>query len=139
MEDIPKRVKESIIRVAKQEWPDDYEMQKYKVNNQIESYRVLQSLRASIDDDTGTFERIFTTAQAEWPDNYEMQLYKVNNQIDALVYILEVDKLFTDVPPQVLHRIKLKALGEWPDNYEMQKYVIDNQVQAWRSLRDLQT
>lgn len=137
MRDIPQEVLDVIKKAAFSEWPNDFEMQKYKIDNQIKAYKELMALRQAIRDESGIFDGIVKSAEKEWPNDFEMQLYKIRNQLDAISSLAECEKEYADVPQEVLEQIRVKAMQEWPDDFEMQKYTIGNQVQAWRELQQM--
>ena len=80
--EVPATVLNGIKQAAAREWPTDYEMQVYKIKNQVAAYSELQQLSpGNIPPDV--FQQIKTAAVDEWPGDYEMQVYKIKNQVKA--------------------------------------------------------
>jgi hypothetical protein len=80
---VPGRVMNEIKSIAKLDWPNDYEMQKYNIDKQMRSYEQVRSLYK-----IGfrgvphqTIRSILDQAKQYWPGDYEMQLYNAKRQI----------------------------------------------------------
>jgi hypothetical protein len=74
----------STIRAkAEKEWPGDYEMQKYIINQQTSAYNWLVTASTASGVPQNVFDQIRTKAAGEWPDDYEMQKYEINQQVKA--------------------------------------------------------
>ena len=72
-----------IKRNAEKEWPNDYEMQNYQRDNQLEAFRELTKLASVENVPNSVFDKIKSIAKSDWPEDFEMQLYTIKNQIDA--------------------------------------------------------
>jgi len=117
-----------IMEKARSDWPDDYEMQNYQYDNQVDAYYKLKNLP-----NTSNFhQEILSKAQSDWPDDYEMQLYQYNNQLEAYNEIQGLPN--TD---NYRDEILLKARGDWPDDYEMQLYQYNKQLEAYLKIQQL--
>lgn len=83
--------KELIIKRSKVEWPDDYSMQEYYINEQTEAlinFHKLQNEVKSIPEKINILKK----AESEWPKDYAMQLYHANEQIEALKNLQKLKK-----------------------------------------------
>jgi uncharacterized protein len=80
--EVPATVLNGIKQAAAREWPTDYEMQAYKIKNQVAAYKELQQLIPG-DIPPDAFQRIKIAAVEEWPGDYEMQVHKIRNQVKA--------------------------------------------------------
>jgi hypothetical protein len=128
---IPANVHSRILVKVREEWPDDFEMQKHTLDKQVNSYIELGRFYADLEP-SDFINGIFSSALAEWPDDYDMQLHTVTKQIDAAVEFFQYENLH--IPKDVLELIRSKAFAEWPDDYDMQLYTLKKQASAWLSL-----
>lgn len=69
---------------AKNEWPEDYEMQVHYINKQKDALKSLKSHNPTEISDTD-FQLIKRKVKSEWPENYEMQFHNVKKQIAKLI------------------------------------------------------
>ena len=98
---------ESRIRdFAKQEYPNDYAMQKYIYDEQLSAKRYSTTF------DDSDVKRI---AEREYPNDHSMQKYIYDNQLSAKRYMRSVEDA----------EVKRIALREYPNDYSMQKYIYD--------------
>jgi hypothetical protein len=74
---------EELKRTSIEEWPDDYSMQEYHVNEQIEAHLNLGEMAKEIANIPEKI-RVMQKAIKEWPKDYSMQLYKAKEQLEAL-------------------------------------------------------
>lgn len=74
--------RQEIIERSKIEWPDDYEMQEYYIQNQISAMKQIESLPTQYKN-KNLIEIIINKAKQQWPNDYEMQLYTARQQIEA--------------------------------------------------------
>lgn len=74
--------KHSIKEQSKIEWPDDYSMQEYYINDQLQALTAIKKLQNDVKNDPKK-ERILQKAIREWPKDYTMQLYRANEEIEA--------------------------------------------------------
>lgn len=75
-------IKKDICKKAEQEWPDDYGMQKYVIEEQTKAYKELKNYRAS-DIPSRVLKAITQKALREWPGDYGMQIYAIKEQVEA--------------------------------------------------------
>ena len=102
---IPSRsIEQEINDFAEREYPNDYKMQKYIYNQQIESYKYMSTV--------GDME-CKNFAQREYPNDYRMQKYIYNQQVDAKSFMKNASNKYS----------KSKAQREYPNDYRMQKYI----------------
>jgi|GEM_PF-2550985 len=73
---------QSIKEQSKIEWPDDYSMQEYYINEQLQSLSEVKKLQNEVKNHTEK-NRIVQRAIIEWPKDYGMQLYKATEEIKA--------------------------------------------------------
>jgi hypothetical protein len=64
---------------AKRKWPDEYEMQLYEYNKQMEALRQIQNLPSTPDYN----ESILLKAMSKWGEEYDMVMYEYNKQLEA--------------------------------------------------------
>lgn len=79
---IPAEVMEKIRVFAQQEYPDDYSMQKYTIEEQSESFSAIKQLDAS-NIPADVFNQICQQAAIEYPDDYSMRKYEIEEQVEA--------------------------------------------------------
>jgi hypothetical protein len=74
--------KKMIKERSKIEWPDDYSMQEYYIDQQIDALTNLRELQTKV---KGIPEKVRIVEKAinEWPKDYTMQLYKAEEEINA--------------------------------------------------------
>lgn len=128
---IPPDVHSRILAKAREEWPDDFEMQKYTLDKQTNAYIELNRFYSGLEP-SDFVNGVFSSALAEWPDDYDMQLHTVTKQLDAAVEFFQYED--SHVPKDVLEQIRSKTFAEWPDDYDMQFHTLKKQVAAWLSL-----
>jgi sRNA-binding regulator protein Hfq len=75
-------IRHGIIERSKKEWPEDYEMQEYYIQNQVNALKQIQSLPSKYRN-KNLIEIIINKARQQWPEDYEMQLYTARQQIEA--------------------------------------------------------
>jgi hypothetical protein len=78
----PAEVMEKIRAFAQREYPDDYSMQKYTIEEQSESFFAIKRLDAS-NIPAGVFNEICQRAAIEYPDDYSMQKYEIEEEVEA--------------------------------------------------------
>lgn len=79
---VPEEIIVEIKLKAIQDWPDDYSMQVYILEKQVDAYKVLYAW-AHNNKNNEMAERIFRKAQRDWPGDYSMQLYLVKKEVEA--------------------------------------------------------
>ena len=72
------RIKEK----AASDWPDDYDMQLFEVQKQLDAMNTLGELIDQLSDDEEMM-RIFLKARDDWPDDFDMQVFEINKQLEA--------------------------------------------------------
>lgn len=83
---IPNNIQQQIKHAAKLKWPGNFEMQKYRIDNQIEAYykvRFYKNRKVP----PKVLKGIMSRARAKWPGDYEMQAYVIKNQVKAYLAI----------------------------------------------------
>ena len=119
---------EQIIRQkCEGEWPGDFNMMKYCIDQQR---LALQKLRQRASGRTPG--NIMDKCANEWPLDFNMREYCIGQQVEAL-RALE-SQVPAGIPENILRQIRQKCSGEWPGDYNMQKYCEDQQVGAYRDL-----
>jgi|GEM_PF-1152746 len=64
---------------ARKKWPDNYEMQLYEFNIQMEALKQIWNLPSTADYNEG----ILSKAMASWGEQYDMVIYEYNLQLEA--------------------------------------------------------
>jgi len=113
-----------IVEQAESDWPDDYEMQDYQVEEQTAAYNSILSL--SIDNDIK--EILLNNAYANWEYDFEMVLYEYEEQLLAYTWVQE-QVLDTEVKKKIMDNAK----QSWGDDYEMVKYEYEEQLEAYNN------
>ena len=72
-----------IKRHCKIEYPDDYDMRVYCINEQKKAFRSLRNKKYFKNIPTGVCRTIRKKCEYEWGDDYAMQLYCEKNQVKA--------------------------------------------------------
>ncbi len=150
---IPSSVTAQIQRDAQSKYPDDYEMQEYKIDEQAKAYRRIHGSspassagRSSIVSEvkpstlqpvSGTIpadilKKVKARHTAEFPDNFSMQKIMVDADIKAYKEIQSYSD--AQVPKEILQRIIQKHAREFPYNYAMQKIMVDADIKAYKEL-----
>lgn len=78
-------ITDSIHDFAEKKWPNDYEMQKYEIDKQIEAYNWLSSNSSYSGVPQDIYDQIKSSAADKWADDYEMRQYEVKKQSDAYI------------------------------------------------------
>jgi hypothetical protein len=80
---VPGRVMNEIKSIAKLDWPQDYEMQKYNIDKQVKAYKQMSNLykKGFQDIPLFTVRAILERSKMDWPQDYEMQQYSTKKQI----------------------------------------------------------
>jgi len=73
----------SIRAFAEKEWPDNYDMQKFVINQQTEAYNWIATASSATGVPQAVFDNIKAKAADQWPDNYDMQKFEINQQVKA--------------------------------------------------------
>jgi hypothetical protein len=74
--------KQSINERSKKEWPNDYSMQEFYINNQLQALTDMKKLQNEVKNHTQK-SGIVQRAIIEWPNDFEMQLHRSNEEIQA--------------------------------------------------------
>ena len=74
--------KHLIQEQSKIEWPNDYSMQEYYINEQLQALTDVKNLQKEVKEHLEK-NRIVQRAIQEWPKDYTMQLYRANEEIKA--------------------------------------------------------
>lgn len=119
--------KELIIKRSKIEWPDDYSMQEYYINEQSEALKNFLKLQEEIKNIPEKF-KIFQKAVSEWPKDYTMQLYHAKEQLEALENIRKLQNKVENIPEKL--SILKRAGSEWYEDYTMQLHIAEEQLEA---------
>ncbi len=130
---VPQSVVTQIRRDAEARYPNDYEMQEFKIRQQTEAYWNVKSMTAP-DLPQSVFSQIRSNAESRYPSDYEMQEFKIKEQ--ARAYKTVQSFAAPDIPQDVLMKIKRNAKEKYPTNYEMQEFKLQQQVKAYRRTHD---
>jgi len=76
-------ISRSIRAFAEKRYPDDYDMQKFVINQQTEAYNWVVSVSSPAGVPQEVFEQIKTRAAHRYPDDYDMQKFVINQQTEA--------------------------------------------------------
>ncbi len=76
-------ISRSIRAYAEKKWPNDYEMQKYEIDQQTEAYNWVITASSATGVPQGVYNQIKTSAVNQWPDQYDMQKYEIEKQVKA--------------------------------------------------------
>lgn len=117
---------------ARIEYPNDFEMQKYTIEQQMKAFRKLKRNRPS-DIPEDIFESIRVKAQTEYPDDFEMRKYTEDKQIESFRKLKSIKPI--DIPDNIFKIILDKSILEYPTDYEMQEYTINQQIKAYREIQ----
>lgn len=81
------QVKPEVNEKAEQDWPGDYEMQNYQVENQMAAFYALAALQ--IDEEYK--ETLLNEASNDWSGDYKMIQYQYDNQITVYDWVEDLD------------------------------------------------
>ncbi|HEY5043032.1 MAG TPA: ankyrin repeat domain-containing protein [Verrucomicrobiae bacterium] len=76
-------ISRSIRAFAEKEFPDDYNMQEFVINQQTEAYNWVVTASSATGVPQGVFEQIKAKAAEEFPDDFNMQKFVINQQVKA--------------------------------------------------------
>lgn len=78
---VPSKIEREIKAAAATEWPDDFRMQKYTVDQQNDAYRKIEAWKKNTSGSVA--KQITEKAVKEWPNDYRMQWYTIEQQVKA--------------------------------------------------------
>jgi hypothetical protein len=121
-----------VIRMkCQRDWPDDFQMQHFSVDQQLQAVAALRAGRPdNVPDEV--FQVIRRKAARDWPDDYCMRLFTEQQQVKAFHTLCHAH--YPDVPQDILIRMQVQAELDWPDDYEMRAFTIEQQVKSYRKL-----
>ncbi|GGH56918.1 hypothetical protein GVY41_13930 [Frigidibacter albus] len=97
---------------AAEEYPNDYSMQAYEIDQQIEALNKLSGYLEQFGEDNEIANTCITKAMSDWPENYSMQLYEFEGQLNAANEFFPYEN--TQIPKSVLDSVKARVFQEWP-------------------------
>lgn len=68
---------------AAREWPRDYNMQKFVIDQQHEALDKLRTMRTPAGMPADVYKNIREDAVNRWPGDYVMQVFVINQQVEA--------------------------------------------------------
>lgn len=110
------------------EWPDDFEMQKYCIDQQNAAADILVTKTWPFPDDA-----VEQPCYIEWPQDPEMILYCLESQSRA-VEALKPSHAPKSIPADILEKIMSKCSTDWFPDLEMVLYCRDQQAKAWAAI-----
>lgn len=128
---IPLSIAETIKANAEQEWPDDFSMQAFTIDQQTAAYLEVQALDTVNGIPEGTLITIKNRAEQDWGNDFSMQLFEINKQVDAYLEIEDMTEQ-DGVPSEILSGIKEAATSEWGEDFSMQLFTIEREVENYR-------
>lgn len=134
---VPPEIKEAIKAFAAKEWPGDFKMQVYVINEQMEAYEKIEILKRENRAGGDIFRTCLQKATSEWADDFNMQLYELNQQIESAI---EFEKYVDpSIPEKIFLEMKNRAWEEWSDDndFNMMLYELKEQISAWKELRNI--
>jgi len=121
-------VLKEIMEKAKNDWPNDKDMQDFQYENQVQAYYEILDLTNTSD----YRQEILTKAQEDWPEDYEMQLFQYENQLEAY-HVIQNLPCTSNYRQDILD----KSSDDWPRDYEMQLFQYNNQLEAYIEIQNL--
>jgi hypothetical protein len=125
-------IKAQIENKAKTDYPTDFQMQKYVIDQQWAAFRSLE--KASPDIPLNIFDAIRRKAKGDYPNDYQMQEYMEKQEIEAFQKLQAKNPMDIRIPKDILKIIFQKATSEYPNDFTMQEYIIKQQIQAYQAL-----
>ncbi|WP_068115260.1 hypothetical protein [Tropicimonas marinistellae] len=113
------------------EWPGNFQMTKFCLDQDAAGYREFTALRQSLDADL--FVQSVDECVAEWPANFQMANFCAQERIKSL---LSIEALQEDVPEAVGTEILGKCYADWGLNFQMVAFCMEQQVTAWKELQE---
>lgn len=107
----PKNITSQIIKFAKNEYPNDKDMQKNVLKIQIEGYNYMSKVKD---------KQIKKIAEKEWPLDYQMQKHVYDRNLESKVFMENMSD----------SELKNLAKKEWPSDFTMQQHVYEKQLEA---------
>lgn len=139
---IPQKTKKSIFELAEIKWPNDYRMQTYTIEKNIEGYKELHSIsrtakRIGIKDSLITW--MFNEAEKKWPQDYSMQAYMVENNLDGYLKAsaLLSSEEWENLPDNVSESILSTTFKKWGTDLSMIAYRLENEIDGFYRLLEV--
>lgn len=122
------------LKKAREEYPDDFSMQEYIYNEQMQDYKELQEiLRNPI-----SMERLkpaIAKIMSDYADDFSMQAYSLKEQLEA---VSQLNLMLPEINRSpALQRTLSKVLNEYPDDFSMQQYEMEQQIESFRKMSRL--
>lgn len=130
-QDLPTEVESLIKEKAAERFPDDFSMQKYVIDEQVEAYGLVEE-HASESMSDEVFAKVKEKALQRFPDDFAMQKYILDEQEEAHAFLQSYSP---EIPHEITEKIRKKAAGRFPLDFAMQKYVTEEQVEAYIELQ----
>ncbi|CAK7054670.1 MAG: hypothetical protein DELT_01162 [Desulfovibrio sp.] len=110
------QVMESIVKQAKETWPDDKEMQNYMIKNELDAYREFEKIDFS-DISPENKETILSDSDSYY-DDWEDRVDFIRSEIDA---IIKIEKISTKSSDELL-------LEQWKNEAATSEYSFCSQL-----------
>lgn len=101
---IPSEILEDIRRVAKRDWPDDWEIQQDHIKSEVKAYRALQELDFG---EATLVKEVIIEEVSQIHERWDDRLSVAKNEIDAFSKLRALSH--EDIPTNIIHKIKEKA------------------------------
>jgi capsid portal protein len=149
IENVPADVLNTMRKKAESEWPDDFSMQKYVLEDQLSGWHSMQEAKATVyeemkadsgdPDDVSSkiLDDIFRKCESEWPEDFAMQKYVYDEEMAAMVELSEIIGDDSPLPKELTQKCLGKALEEWPGDLGMQLYSLKQQLEAHAEMEGL--
>ena len=108
------------------EWADDFQMQKYCVEQMERGYESYQSMLKALPDER--LDRTFSDCFAEWIPQWDMISYCAEQNV---VSLRKIPNILSGVPHSVASTITEKCEADWGFDFTMVAYCAEQQVVAW--------
>lgn len=130
----PESAKSIALKKARDEYPDDFTMQEYIYNEQIQDYNDLHNLIKRIGR-TKALEPVIKRILFEYSDDFSMQRHEINEQVEAESKLKQIASYIEKSPE--LKRTFSNIRQEYPDDFSMQYYEMEQQISSFRKINSL--
>jgi serine/threonine protein kinase len=129
--DIPGDILSVIRAEAERTFPNDYSTRKYRIDQEVEAWRRLQSLEFA-DVPSTVVTSIVSAASSTFPRDFSTCIYRINAEVKSWRELRDLHE--PSVPGSVLERILTSALSAFPRDFSTQLYRVKQELHAWREL-----
>lgn len=112
------------------EWPGDFQMIKFCLDQQTSAAAKLDATVPSLDD---VMLARYRACVVEWGEDFQMRAFCLDQQVQAR---RQLPGILESVPSDIGQAISSKCSIEWGKDFVMLAFCFEQQASAWRSLNN---